>query len=123
MRLRAAIAAGLALIALASASTFAGPPRGATPARASSLSALQLADQALSSIVGPDDEGSYRLIDPIGPGGVNTLAAANEVYASHMLGGQYSMWGVEDPFAQPNGPPAQQQVPPLPYGLPRNRLR
>ena len=79
-----------------------------TGARASTPTALQLADHALSTVVGPDDEGSYRLIDPIGPGGVKTTDAIEEVYATTLQGGKYSPWAAyRDPFApQPTAPGA-----------------
>ena len=80
---------------------------GATPAVASVPSALQLADHALTTVVGPDDEGSYALIDPIGPGGVKSVEAADEVYATTLQGGKYHPWqAYRDPFAPaPGGPP------------------
>jgi|GEM_PF-2933811 len=89
-------------------------------ARASSLSAMQLADHALITVAGPDDEGPYTLIDPIGPGGASGLAAADEVFASTIMAGQYSTYQpVQDPFAQPI--PGDDH-PPIPYGPPKGRL-
>src|SRR5579863_3558867 len=79
---------------------------GATPASATVPSALEMADHALTTVVGPDDEGSYALIDPIGPGGVKSLEAADEVYASTLQGGKYHPWQpYRDPFAPQPAPP------------------
>lgn len=79
---------------------------GATPAGASVPSALELADHGLSTVSGPDDEGNYALIDPIGPGGVKTTEAADEVFASTLQGGKYTAWqSYRDPFAPQPGPP------------------
>jgi len=105
--------------ALANAVTFHAP-HGDFAARASSLTALQLADHALMTIAGPEDEGPYTLIDPIGPGGASGLAAADEVFASTMIGGRYSTYQpLQDPFAQPV-PGAD--YPPMPYGPPKDQL-
>jgi hypothetical protein len=80
---------------------------GATPAGASVPSALELADHGLTTVVGPDDEGSYRLIDPIGPGGVKSVEAADEVTASTLQGGVYEPWqAYRDPFLPGSGPPS-----------------
>jgi len=77
------------------------------PAGASVPTALQLADHGLTTVVGPDDEGSYRLIDPIGPGGVASVEAADEVYATTLQGGKYQPWqAYRDPFAPSAGPPS-----------------
>jgi hypothetical protein len=80
---------------------------GAAPAGASVPTALENADHGLTTVAGPDDEGSYRLIDPIGPGGVKSLEAADEVFASTLQGGKYEPWHpYRDPFAPaPSGPP------------------
>jgi len=79
---------------------------GSQPASASVPSAIELADHALASVLGPDDEGSYRLIDPIGPGGATSVVASDEVYATTLQGGKYGAWSAyRDPFApQPTGP-------------------
>ena len=74
------------------------------------------------AVVGPDDEGSYALIDPIGPGGVKSVEAADEVFATTLQGGKYHPWAAyRDPFApQPNAPPGsgpyKPGAPSKPYG-------
>ena len=104
-RITGLIAAATLLVAIVSAGTLAHA--GATRAGASVPSALELADHALTTVVGPDDEGTYALIDPIGPGGVKSVEAADEVFASTLQGGRYHPWqAYRDPFApQPNAPP------------------
>ena len=104
-RLTGLIAAATAVLAVLGAG--ASNHAGMTAAGASVPSALEMADHALNTVVGPDDEGSYRLIDPIGPGGVKSVEAADEVTASTLQGGKYEPWQVyRDPFAPPpNGPP------------------
>lgn len=90
-------------------------------ASASSLTALQLADRALYSSQSLDDEGRWRLIDPIGPGGVSSLFAKTEVFAPTMIYGQY---GGYDPVRDPFAPQEQQNsYPPMPYGPPRGAVR
>ena len=97
-------AAAIALVALPAMLVHHA---GVAPAGASVPTALQLADHGLTTVVGPDDEGSYALIDPIGPGGVKSVEAADEVYASTLQGGKYHPWqAYRDPFAPvPGGPP------------------
>lgn len=96
------------LLALAAAATLATvlalwPQSGAG---ASGLTALQLADRALMSPALLEDEGQYRLIDPVGPGGASSVAAAVEVYASSMIAGRYGPYrSYRDPFTQPIGAP------------------
>lgn len=103
-----ATAALAALVAFASSSTMRHA--GASPAGASVPSALEMADHALSTVVGPDDEGTYALIDPIGPGGVKTTEAADEVFAPTLQGGKYTAWrSYRDPFAPQPGPPSSGQ--------------
>lgn len=63
--------------------------------------ALELVDRALSSAAGPDDEGVYNLIDPIGPGGARSTDAIAEVLASTFVAGRYVPWNYRDPFATP----------------------
>jgi hypothetical protein len=77
----------------------------ATPALAASdTSALALVDRGLAGPAGPDDEGQYRLIDPIGPGGATTTGAQDEVFASTMVGGLYTKWQpYHDPFTGSGG--------------------
>jgi hypothetical protein len=79
----------------------------APKAAAAAPTALEIADHALATVAGPDNEGSYTLVDPIGPGGVLSVEAADEVFASTLQGGVYHPWqAYRDPFApQPNGPP------------------
>lgn len=77
---------------------------GAAPAAAAAetpaaTNAQSLIDRALAGPAGPDDEGPYSLIDPIGPGGATTATAQSEVFAPTMIGGQYSRWRpYHDPF-------------------------
>ncbi|HEV2908732.1 MAG TPA: hypothetical protein VGX02_05600 [Candidatus Eremiobacteraceae bacterium] len=84
---------------------LAAPHVGAAPAAAAaavatpSTAALSLIDRALDGPAGPDDEGQYKLIDPIGPGGATAATAQSEVFAPTMIGGQYSKWRpYHDPF-------------------------
>ncbi len=103
--------AGLALCLL---------PRAAPKAAAASPSqaVADLIDRALSGPAGLEDEGSYNLIDPIGPGANTEISAADEVYASTLITAKYTPWkSYADPFAavpgttpppgpySPNGPP------------------
>lgn len=98
------IAALAAVVAFASSSTMRHA--AAAPAGASVPTALELADHGLTTVVGPDDEGTYALVDPIGPGGVKTNEAADEVFASTLQGGKYTAWrSYRDPFAPQPGPP------------------
>ena len=100
------IAAGVMAALVAFGSSAGLHHVGATPAGASVPSALELADHGLSTVSGPDDEGTYALIDPIGPGGVKTTEAADEVFASTLQGGKYTAWrSYRDPFAPQPGPP------------------
>jgi len=108
MRTRITALVAMAAVLIAIISTESLRHAGAAPAGASVPTALELADHALStSLVGPDDEGSYALIDPIGPGGVKSVEAEDEVFASTLQGGKYHPWAAyRDPFApQPNAPP------------------
>ena len=96
-------------MAIVTAALAAGAVQhGVAPkAAASAPTALEIADHALATVAGPDDERSYNLVDPIGPGGVQSVEAADEVFASTLQGGVYHPWqAYRDPFApQPNGPP------------------
>jgi hypothetical protein len=107
--MRSRITSFVAVVAVLAAILSIAPLRhaGGSPAGASLPSALEMADHALTTIVGPDDEGSYALIDPIGPGGVKSVEAADEVFATTLQGGKYHPWqAYRDPFApQPNAPP------------------
>ncbi|MDQ2817977.1 MAG: hypothetical protein M3T49_07185 [Candidatus Eremiobacteraeota bacterium] len=86
-----AAAAAAALIA-AGALMHRGNPAGAAP-----TTVVQLVDKALAT-VGPDDEGQYRLIDPIGPGGVTDAAADDEVLSSKLHGGNYGSTAGDRPI-------------------------
>ncbi len=100
-------AAAVAAVVIVVASAALLHHAGASPADATVPSALQLADHGLNTVAGLDDEGSYALIDPIGPGGVKSVEAADEVFASTLQGGKYHAWqAYRDPFAPtPGGPP------------------
>jgi hypothetical protein len=98
-----------------------GDRGGPIRAGASVPTALELADHGLNTVVGPDDEGSYRMIDPIGPGGVASVVAADEVFATTLQGGKYQPWqAYRDPFAPASvGPPSPGPYPQggvKPYG-------
>lgn len=104
--IRLVAAAGVMAAIVALGSSGALRHAGAIPAGASVPSALELADHGLSTVSGLDDEGNYALIDPIGPGGVKTTEAADEVFASTLQGGKYTAWrSYRDPFAPQPGPP------------------
>ena len=107
---RLTAASAVLLVALLVGSFGLGDKHNA--ARAAGPGAQALVDRALSGPAGPDDEGSYRLIDPIGPGGATTSAAADEVFARTMVGGIYTRWEpYHDPFSFPQSSPM-----PGPYG-------
>src|SRR5215472_15303509 len=99
-------ALGLAavLVAVLFATHGATRPALAGPADEIPLGAVDanvqaLVDKGLNGPAGPDDEGQYRLIDPIGPGGATSTSAMDEVYASTMVGGLYTKWQpYHDPF-------------------------
>jgi len=104
--IRLVTAAGVMAAFIAFGSSGALRHAGAAPAGATVPSALELADHGLSTVSGLDDEGTYALIDPIGPGGVKTTEAADEVFASTLQGGKYTAWrSYRDPFAPQPGPP------------------
>ncbi|MDQ6781257.1 MAG: hypothetical protein M3Z37_08935, partial [Candidatus Eremiobacteraeota bacterium] len=88
-----------------------------TAAQASVPSALEIADHQLAAPAAVEDEGVYRLIDPVGPGGLTRQAAIGEVVASTMQGGAY---GDQRYFGQYGNqiyiPPA-----PAPAGYPHPR--
>ena len=78
--------------------------RGVEPALASSGGAMAIVERALAGPAGPDDEGQYNMIDPIGPGGATPLSADNEVFAKTMIGGVYTRWQpYHDPFTSSGG--------------------
>ncbi|HZV80082.1 MAG TPA: hypothetical protein VFF60_10785 [Candidatus Binatus sp.] len=93
----------LACILVAAAAFGGSSPTsraGAATVASSSQSAMSLVDRGLAGPAGPDDEGQYRLIDPVGPGGASAATAQDEVFASTMIGGQYTRWRpYHDPFA------------------------
>lgn len=65
---------------------------------------MTIVDRALAGPAGPDDEGQYNMIDPIGPGGATPLSANNEVFAKTMIGGVYTRWQpYHDPFSSGGG--------------------
>jgi hypothetical protein len=79
--------------------THGGAAPAAAAAPASATNAQSLIDRALAGPAGPDDEGQYRLIDPVGPGGATAATAQSEVFAPTMIGGLYSKWRpYHDPF-------------------------
>ena len=107
---------------------FGVQPASRQPADAASAAAspskggvLDLVDRGLSGPAGIEDEGSYNLIDPIGPGAGTSVSAADEVYASTLVVGKYTPWqAYRDPFAAAPGttPPPGPYTPP---GPPRRR--
>ena len=102
----ALIVAGMALLTMTPALKSGGLHQwpAPEPALASSSNALALVDRALAGPAGPDDEGHYNLIDPIGPGGATLLSADNEVFARTMIGGVYTKWQpYHDPFVSNGG--------------------
>ena len=82
-----------------------------------------LIDRGLSGPAGPEDEGNYNLIDPIGPGANTEISAADEVFASTLVVAKYTPWkSYSDPFAAAPGT----TPPPGPYspsGPPLRRHR
>jgi hypothetical protein len=96
---------------LALSSHAPGDKQGSARASGGGVSAL--VDRALNGPAGPDDEGSYRLIDPIGPGGATSSAAAAEVFAQTMVGGIYTRW---EPYHDPFDFPGQTPNTGGPYG-------
>lgn len=89
----------------------------ASAAAAPSKSVLDLIDHGLSGPAGIEDEGAYKLIDPIGPGAGTSVSAADEVYASTLVVGKYTPWqAYRDPFAAAPGttPPPGPYTPPGP---------
>src|SRR5579863_9785739 len=113
----AAIAVGGLIFAVAPAAT----PKAA--AASPSQAVTDLIDRALNGPAGPEDEGSYNLIDPIGPGANTEISAADEVFASTLIVAKYTPWkSYSDPFAAAPGT----TPPPGPYspsGPPLRRLR
>jgi hypothetical protein len=90
-------------------------------ATAPSKNVIDLIDRGLSGPAGIEDEGSYNLIDPIGPGASTSVSAADEVYSSTLVVGKYTPWqAYRDPFAAAPGttPPPGPYTPP---GPPRHR--
>jgi hypothetical protein len=102
---------------------FAAAPSATLKAAAASPSQAvsDLIDRALNGPAGPEDEGNYNLIDPIGPGANTEISAADEVFASTLIVAKYTPWkSYSDPFAaapgttpppgpySPSGPPLRQ---------------
>jgi hypothetical protein len=117
-RVAGLVVAGAAALGAGVALAFAHPAPQAA-AKATSSAALQLADKMLLNNASLDDEGRWRLIDPVGPGGVSRLFAKTEVFAPTMIYGQYSGYNaVRDPFAPPEAR-GDEYNPPMPYGPPR----
>ncbi len=83
------------------ASQSATPPVRQGAAQASTPKAIEVAEHGLASVAGPDDEGPYRLIDPIGPGGVSNAAAADEVFSPKLQGGNYGYNSNAEPAGYP----------------------
>lgn len=97
--LGATLAAWLLISHVSSSPALAAAEPGALAAT-TETGALALADRGLAGPAGPDDEGQYRLIDPIGPGGATVTSAQDEVFASTMVGGLYTKWiPYHDPFS------------------------
>ncbi|MBV8223138.1 MAG: hypothetical protein JO293_07220 [Candidatus Eremiobacteraeota bacterium] len=96
-------AALAALVAATAGAWLFAPNAGAATASLAAATpepALTLAERGLTGPAGPDDEGQYRLIDPVGPGGATSAAAQTEVFSPTMIGGQYTHWRpYHDPFA------------------------
>ena len=96
------LASALVLPALNSSGVRAWPV--SEQALASSGGAMAIVERALAGPAGPDDEGQYNMIDPIGPGGATPLSANNEVFAKTMIGGVYTRWQpYHDPFSSGGG--------------------
>jgi hypothetical protein len=103
---RKSIAVGALVLLLAGATwIWAASARvSAEPLLASSGGALALVEKALAGPAGPDDEGQYNMIDPIGPGGATPLSADNEVFSKTVIGGVYTRWQpYHDPFTSGGG--------------------
>lgn len=97
--LAATLAAWLLISHAPSSPALAAADSGALAAT-TETGALALVDRGLAGPAGPDDEGQYRLIDPIGPGGATPTSAQDEVFASTMVGGVYTKWQpYHDPFS------------------------
>jgi hypothetical protein len=114
--------ASVAAIAIAGLVFVVAPSATPKAAAASPSQAVNdLIDRALNGPAGPEDEGSYNLIDPIGPGANTEISAADEVFASTLIVAKYTPWkSYSDPFAaapgttpppgpySPSGPPLRQ---------------
>jgi len=61
--------------------------RTGAPAQATTSSALEMADKALSSPGLLEDESPYNMIDAIGPSGITQDQATQEVTSRTMMGG------------------------------------
>jgi hypothetical protein len=97
--LAAALATLLVAAHGATRPALAGPADASALAATSDTNVQSLVDRGLAGPAGPDDEGQYKLVDPIGPGGATSNSAMDEVYASTMVGGVYTKWQpYHDPF-------------------------
>ena len=61
--------------------------RSSAPAQATTSSALEMADKALSGPSLLEDESPYNMIDAIGPSGITQDEATQEVTSRTMMGG------------------------------------
>jgi hypothetical protein len=105
---------GGVLLCLPSAARQSGDTASAAAAPHNAV--MDLIDRGLSGPAGIEDEGTYNLIDPIGPGATTSVSAADEVYASTLVIAKYTPWqSYRDPFAAAPG----STPPPGPYGPPR----
>ncbi len=71
--------------------------RAQTAAKAGPPGPLEIVDRALASDIALEDEGQYRLIDPVGPGGLRRVDAIAQVTSPTM---QTPPYGGERPFGQ-----------------------
>lgn len=71
--------------------------RTQTAAKAGPPGPLEIVDRALASDIALEDEGPYRLIDPVGPGGLRRVDAIAQVTSPTMqtipYGGEHSPYG------------------------------
>lgn len=112
LKLAGRLATGVAALAFATLVITPVPGDRGAAVSAAGPGVFTLVDRGINGPAGPDDEGMYRLIDPIGPGGATSSAAADEVFAHTMVGGIYTRWEpYHDPFSFPG-----QSPPPGPYG-------
>jgi len=95
-----AMLAALLFVAHGASRPALAGPADLSPFTAVDSSVQALVEKGLNGPAGPDDEGRYNLVDPIGPGGATSSSAMDEVYASTMVGGLYTKWQpYHDPFS------------------------